>query len=220
MEHHPDSHASKPSNPTVSRGREALQSVMADERTQAALEFRLARYAERGRLSEEDLADLRQDLWLELVRAFERFDQDRSSPGTFARRVADRWLKHRARADIAHQQRHRRAARGYVDRAAASIEPGHDALDVRAVLEALPESDAALLSSYRHWSVTEIADSRGLNRSATHRRLRTISNQARRRFPRMALEFSDLRNAAASGAETPLKRHRKSVSDDCKEHNR
>lgn len=192
MEHRPESHASKPTNPTVSRGREALQSVMADERTQAALEFRLARYAERGRLSADDLADLRQDLWLELLQAFERYDPDRSSPGTFARRVAGRWLKHRARADIAHQQRHRRAARGYVDRAAASIEPGHDALDVQAVLETLPESDAALLSSYRHWSVTEIAAARGLDRSATHRRLKAIGKRARRRFPRTAKDFSDL----------------------------
>ena len=207
MQQHPESPSSKPTNPTVDRGREALESVIADDRAQAALEFRLARYAERGRLTPDDLADLRQDLWVELVRAFERYDPARSSPGTFARHVCDLWLKQRARADVARAQRARRAMTGYIERAVVSIDPSHDALDVQMILDGLPADDAELLSAYRHWSVTELAASRGLNRSATHRRLKVISKRACRRFPRMAAEFSNQHAALSRPAAEKKRRH-------------
>lgn len=194
MEQHPEPHSSKPTHPTVSSRREALQDVLDDERTLAALDYRVARYAERSRLTPDGTADLSQDLWLELVLAFERYDPARSSPGVFARRVADLWLKQRARADFARSQRMRRARRGYVDRAFASVSQDHNAIDVQVILDSIPDdSDAELLSSYRHWSVTELAASRGLNRSATHRRLKVLSKRVRRRFPGMAREFSDSR---------------------------
>jgi RNA polymerase sigma factor (sigma-70 family) len=79
---------------------------VSDDRIASIVRFHTRQLARRLDLNLSDTEDVRQDLFLELTRAFRRYDPSLSSPATFASRVLDK-----ATLNIA---RNTRSRRGFV----------------------------------------------------------------------------------------------------------
>ena len=184
---HPERSRSQDSDPAFDRTRQYLNDLAMDGSLQDALRFKVSAVVEAYELSNADRDELLQDLWAEFGRAFKKYDSSLSNPSTFARRVADLWLRERARSF--RQQGHRHVfqaeewsiehadARCWDDSSAAQ-DARYDFESICALLE--PE-DAELLGELRYSTVAEVAERRGLDRGTVYRRKDRIFDFLRRR---------------------------------------
>ena len=69
------------------------------------IEFRVRRLTIQFDLSEDDQDDYRQDMVVELLSAFDRFDPGKSKRETFVNRVLDKFVKYAIRTRCTHQRR-------------------------------------------------------------------------------------------------------------------
>ena len=157
----------------------ALRRVTMDGSFHRALDYRLRRLAKRFGLSAEERDDLEQSAWLEICRAFRRYDSDRSAPSTFARRVVDMWLRGVTRERESETGRHGRRARlvlPHEEKASPSPrpEPSRAASAKEAAEIIAGRLDPELLEIARAVagsSVGEVAAERGVHRGTVQRRL-------------------------------------------------
>jgi RNA polymerase sigma factor (sigma-70 family) len=152
-----------------------------------ALRFKVNAVVEAYELPDADREELLQGLWVEFGRAFKRYKPSLSKPSTYARRVADLWLRERARSFGQQGRRrifqaeewsieHADARRG--DDSSAAQDARYDFESICALLE--PE-DAELLGELRYSTVAEVAERRGLDRGTVYRRKDRIFDFLRRR---------------------------------------
>ena len=184
---HPEQSRSKSSDTTIDRTGQYLNELAMDGSLLEALRYRVDRVVEECDLCHADREELLQGIWVEFGRAFKKYNPSLSKPPTYARRVADLWLRERARSY--RQQGRRRvfqAEEWSVEHAGAQREDDSSAaLDARydfeSICSLLEPEDAKLLSELRYSTAAEVAERRGVHRGTVYRQQERIFEFVRRR---------------------------------------
>ncbi len=160
------------------------------------IKYRLDRLIGRAGLTEDDREDLEQDLLCDLLERLPRFDPSRGTIGTFIARVVEHRIVAILRRRTSAMRDYRReecslneeiadGEGGTVERAEtmdASVnrrgrsdeEAAELAMDVQAVLEALPDDLRQLCQQLKSASVARIARETGVPRTRLDRMVRTL----------------------------------------------
>lgn len=162
--------------PSDSRFSNVLGEAARDPKIHRAIDYRTQRLCRAFGLGRDAADDLRQDAWLRICRAFARFDPSRSSPRTFATRVADRWYAETARG-LRAKRRHPRTA-GVAEscqlhdpsRQDPVAEHG-ERLDAREAISRLNADQLEAARCVCAGTVVRTADGLGLHRATIYRRL-------------------------------------------------
>lgn len=184
---HLEEDSSKYSDPSVDRTRHYLNEIAMDGLLHEALRFMVNRHVDQFGLSPADGEELQQGIWLEFAKAFKKFDPSRSAPSTFARGVADLWLRQQGRALRAKRRKRVFDAENWTledanARSAPDAGAAEDARhDFESICTLLEPEDAELLSEFAHYTMIEIAQRRGINRGTVHRRIARIYDYLRAR---------------------------------------
>lgn len=170
--------------------------------TTQQVRFRVLRLGRVFQLSNADIADLEQDLWLEIVRAMKKFDPNRSLATTFAQRVMELWYCDAARR-IRRGRAQRRgravrlAAKPLLLRDTAHLDLFENRLSLEAALLLLTEEQQTLVQRLRVRSVAEIAAEDGVHRGTVYRQLVKVRQLLRRVLP----DFCHARNTSTTSTE-------------------
>ena len=152
-----------------------------------AIRFMVNAHIDRYGLPPADREELQQGVWVEFAKAFKKFDPSRSAPSTFARGVAELWLRQQGRALRAKGRKRILDAENWTledadARSAPDARTAGDArYDFKSICALLEPEDAELLSEFAHYTMIEIAQRRGINRGTVHRRIARIYDYLRAR---------------------------------------
>ncbi|HSW45693.1 MAG TPA: sigma-70 family RNA polymerase sigma factor [Phycisphaerae bacterium] len=153
-----------------------------NESAQRRINYRLGRLARRYQLGPQDRQDLRQDLWLALLRASRRFDPARCPIERFVGMVLNRHCKHHVR-QFAQARTNRPQQVAWDHRMeAVLLDPQAEAdlrhvdlrHDVQALLAQLPRPQRRLCKALMHRPPYQAARHLGISASTLYRQIRRL----------------------------------------------
>ncbi len=159
-----------------------------DEYVLERIAFRLRRLAKQFNLTEDEQEDYRQDMVVELLSAFERFDPGKAKRETFVNRVLDKLVKYATRTRCTHRRRACDSPIGF-----EGIAPGYQLvvndtcageldeqgrrelrLDVKVVMARMPERLRGVCRLLMEFDPTAAARELGICRQSIYRNIAEI----------------------------------------------
>ena len=189
------------------------QNNVVDDYVLKRIDFRAQQLAIKFRLPDDRRDDLAQEMVVELLKAADRFNPDRSASWhTYACRVLDLAVKKLAQAECRMRQREAGKPMGFSEAPdgcpPAVDDPAHEGeddlaklelkLDIDVVLARMPQRLRQTCTLLMHQSPTEAAKAMGIHRNSIYRRIA----QARAYFMDPKLGFCD--SSAADSASVRM----------------
>lgn len=169
---------SKSTNPTQSNPNHPILDRYAMKR----IEFRARRLAIRFNLDDDQREDLAQDMVVELLAAFPRFDETKASRKTFVNRVLDLFSKHTIRTRM-NQMKRDFESTVCLHELDESAHPACDGsqgskldmkLDIEDIFAQMPGTLQRICILLKSFSVTEVAKILNIHRVTLYRRVLQI----------------------------------------------
>lgn len=187
-------------------------STVIDAYALARIDYRVQKMARRFKLPQDQQEDLRQDMAVELLTAFQRFNPDKASRKTFVNRVLDKFVKYTMRN---RSIRRRRACDSpiHFDDIFPGFEPvSNDAatgvvdeqvrrelrIDMDAAIARMPKRLRRVCSLLKEFDATEVAEQLGIRRQSVYR----IMDEIREYLNRAGVGISE--NSATDSAQLQM----------------
>jgi len=165
-----------------------------DDYALARIDFRVSKLRSQFDLSEHDQEDMRNDMVVELLQAFDRFDPLKSKRETFINRVLDRFVLYVMRQRCTQMRRSCDSPRGFDDVSTGFQPCGNDPahgerdeqgyrdlrLDLPDVIALLPEDLQRICHVLKHKSGRAAAKELGIGKSTLYRAVADIREHFRK----------------------------------------
>ena len=175
----------------VRKGRETLDQWCADgipEITTRQIDYRVDRFRRAYGLNYDAADDLRQDFLVRVLDAIGDYDEARASPTTFAKSVIELFYclcvrqHHKKRPTVCSLDALLLDERNGYHGPTTDAQDIDGVLDLRKVLDQLPDDQRELATAWVVRTATEIAETHGVTRGAIYRRFERLQEAVREVF--------------------------------------